>query len=100
MRLLFYSLLAIALFHTIARSQLRFDSLTTDNGLPQNSVFAIHQTRDGYLWLTTLDGLVRFDGLKFTVFNSGNTDGIQSNRFTCLYEDDEAALWIGTEGTR
>jgi hypothetical protein len=39
-----------------------FSSWTTDDGLPQNSVYAILQTRDGYLWFTTLDGLVRFDG--------------------------------------
>src|SRR5262249_44563514 len=69
----------------------------TDNGLPQNSVLAILQSRDGYLWIATSDGLVRFDGLKSTVFNSGNTDGLESNRFTCLYEDDLGALWIGSE---
>ncbi|MBA4121932.1 MAG: hypothetical protein H0X72_05660 [Acidobacteria bacterium] len=52
-----------------AQAQYRFDSWTADNGLPQNSVYSIQQTPDGYLWLTTLDGLVRFDGVKFTVFN-------------------------------
>src|SRR5947208_5626417 len=43
--------------------------LMTDDGLPQNAVNAILQTRDGYLWLATFDGLVRFDGLEFTVFS-------------------------------
>ncbi len=41
----------------------------TENGLPQNAVQAIVQTRDGYLWLGTPAGLVRFDGVRFTVFN-------------------------------
>ena len=47
----------------------------TDNGLPQNSIQAILQTRDGYIWLGTERGLVRFDGVQFTVFDKGNTPG-------------------------
>src|SRR5262245_58394934 len=80
-----------------ARAQYRFDVLNTDNGLPQNSVYSILQTRDGYLWFTTLDGLVRYNGAQFTVFNKANTKGIKSNRFRCLYEDTDGTLWIGTE---
>jgi len=56
-----------------AHAQYRFDHWTADNGLPQNSVRDIVQTRDGYLWLTTFDGLVRFDGVRFTVFNKSNS---------------------------
>ncbi len=80
-----------------ASAQYRFDSWTTDNGLPQNSVYAVTQTRDGYLWLATVDGLARFDGVRFTVFNKGNSPGISSNRFVCLYEDAQEDLWAGTE---
>ena len=75
-------------------AQYRFDSWTTDNGLPQNSVSAIVQTRDGYLWLTTFDGLVRFDGVRFTVFDKSNTRGLSSNRFTALHEDKDGTLWV------
>ncbi|MEW6207729.1 MAG: two-component regulator propeller domain-containing protein [Acidobacteriota bacterium] len=75
----------------------RFDAWTADTGLPQNSVYSILQTRDGYLWFTTLDGLVRYDGVRFTVFNKGNSRGIESNRFNSLLEDREGNLWIGTE---
>lgn len=57
------------------------DHWTTDNGLPQNTVTNIIQTRDGYLWLATFDGLARFDGVRFTVFNKSNTPGINSSRF-------------------
>ena len=60
-------------------------------------IHAIHQARDGYLWLATSDGLVRFDGVRFTVFNKSNSTGIGSNRLTCLYEDRQGDLWIGTE---
>ena len=54
---------------TLALTQSRFDSWTTENGLPQNSVRDIVQTRDGYLWLATEGGLVRFDGARFVVFD-------------------------------
>src|SRR5205085_6419694 len=77
-------------------AQYRFDHWTTENGLPQNSVLAITQTSDGYLWLTTFNGLVRFDGVRFTVFDRQNTLGIGINRCTDLYEDATGALWIGT----
>src|SRR5437660_1295991 len=53
--------------------QYRIDRWTTDNGLPQNSVTSLTQTPDGYIWITTNDGLVRFDGVQFFVFNKSNT---------------------------
>lgn len=79
-------------------AQYQVETWTTDNGLPQNTVYSILQTPDGYLWMTTLDGVVRFDGARFTVFNKNNTKGIESNRFTKLVLDGQGNLWIGTEG--
>jgi len=76
-----------------AHAQYRFDHWTTDNGLPQNSVHGILQTRDGYMWFTTYDGLVRFDGVRFTVFNKNNSPGLESNRFGTVYEDRFGDLW-------
>jgi len=81
----------------IVRAQYQIESWTTDNGLPQNTVSSIVQTPDGYLWLATLDGLVRYDGVKFTVFNKNNSKGILSNRFTQLLTDVRGDLWVGTE---
>lgn len=77
-------------------AQYQFDLFTTEHGLPQNSVNAVLQTRDGYLWLATNDGLARFDGVRFTIFNQGNTKGLGSNRIMSLYEDRQGRLWIGT----
>ncbi|MGH9821909.1 MAG: ligand-binding sensor domain-containing protein, partial [Blastocatellia bacterium] len=70
---------------------------TVQEGLPQNSVNAILQTRDGYLWIGTFGGLARFDGVRFTVFDSANTPGMKANRILSLYEDRAGVLWIGTE---
>jgi signal transduction histidine kinase/ligand-binding sensor domain-containing protein len=89
--------LLLSALATVASAQYRFDHWTADNGLPQNSVRDIVQTRDGYLWLSTFDGLVRFDGVRFTVFNKSNSPGIASNRFTYLMEDRFGDLWASLE---
>lgn len=79
-------------------AQYRFDSWTTENGLPQNSIWGIRQTRDGYLWMTTSSGLVRFDGLRFREFNRENTPGLTAEGFSAyaLMEDRQGCLWAGT----
>src|SRR5688572_11318822 len=82
----------------IAAAQYQIESWTTDHGLPQNVVTAVIQARDGYIWLATLDGLVRFDGVRFTVFNRNNSRGIRSNRFVALYGAADGAIWAGTDG--
>ncbi len=69
----------------------------TEDGLPQNSVIAMTQTRDGYLWLGTLNGLVRFDGVRFAVFDESNTPEMGSSRIVSLFEDRTGNLWVGTE---
>lgn len=87
----------LLVFAHAAPAQYRFDSFTTDDGLPQNGVRGIAQTPDGYLWFTTFDGLVRFDGVRFTVFDKNNSSGIKSNRFNLLYADEKGRLFAGTE---
>src|SRR5499427_8584839 len=69
---------------------------TTENGLPQNTVRDILQTRDGFIWLATNGGLVRFDGIDFTVFDTHSTPQIRSNEIGSLMEDRQGALWICT----
>src|SRR5688572_2268485 len=60
---------------------------TTDEDLPQNSVLSMLQTRDGYLWVGTLNGLARFDGIRFTTFDGSNTRELKDSRIVCLFED-------------
>lgn len=74
------------------------DRWDTERGLPQNSVTSILQTRDGYLWLSGFGGLVRFDGIRFEVFNLITMPGMRSERVLALFEDRNGALWFGTEG--
>ena len=72
-------------------------SWETDDGLPQNSIIGIVQADDGYLWFGTRDGLCRFDGARFTVFNRLNTPAFKSNIITALGKSPDGALWIGTD---
>ena len=72
------------------------DVWSTADGLPQSSVIALTQTRDGYLWLGTLNGLVRFDGNSLTPFNVNNTPGLPGNGIIFLFEDRSTNLWVGT----
>ena len=69
----------------------------SEDGLPQNTVNDILQTRDGYLWFATLNGLTRFDGVRFRVF--GLRDGLLTVQTGCLLEDRAGGLWIGTHGS-
>jgi signal transduction histidine kinase/ligand-binding sensor domain-containing protein len=66
-------------------------------GLPQNSVLALAQTSEGYLWLGTEEGLVRFDGVRFVVFDK-RTPGLTNNQILSLLADGQQNLWIGTAG--
>ncbi|MBN2400026.1 MAG: protein kinase [Candidatus Aminicenantes bacterium] len=68
----------------------------TERGLPDNTVLTIVQDRSGYLWLGTTEGLVRFDGANFTIFNSDNTTGFRDHFVNNLYFSREGTLWVGT----
>ena len=68
-----------------------------EQGLPQNKITAVVQTRDGYLWAGTYNGLARFDGVRFTVYDDNNTPELHSRRITSLFEAGDGTLWIGTE---
>lgn len=80
-------------------AEYQVDSWTTENGLPQNIISGVCQTPDGYLWVATMDGLARFDGVRFVIFNRSNTPGILVNRFTSLYCSGSGEFWAGTESS-
>ncbi len=78
-------------------TQFPMQVFTNEDGLPQSSIQAIIQTADGYLWLGTQEGLVRFDGVRFTVYDRTNTPEIKSNVIWALAEDRQGVLWAGTD---
>ncbi len=96
-RSVFALLLLLSLPATSLSQQYGFDLWTTANGLPQNTVTGVAQTPDGYLWVSTFDGLARFDGVRFTIFDKGNTRGIANNRFSRLFADRKGVIFAQTE---
>lgn len=93
---------ALPLWPETVRAKLAAEEFTQqiwkkEHGLPNDTVHAVLQTRDGYLWIATRGGLARFDGIKFVVFNHVNTPEMLSDHCTSLAEDTEGTLWIGTK---
>jgi diguanylate cyclase (GGDEF)-like protein len=94
--LLFLSYEASALDPHKTIAQYAHEVWNAKKGLPEADVMAILQTRDGYLWVGTEEGLARFDGTHFTVFDRKNT-ALPNNRIQALAETPDGSLWIGTE---
>lgn len=69
---------------------------THENGLPQNTVQAIAQTRDGFLWVGTEAGAARFDGVEFQAYDRRSTPALPGNDIRCLLETADGSLWIGS----
>jgi signal transduction histidine kinase/ligand-binding sensor domain-containing protein len=92
--------LATSIIATYASGRYCVDVWGTGEGsLPQSSVISMIQSHDGYLWLGTLDGLVRFDGVRFSVFDESNTTNLSSIQIVKLFEDGQSNLWIGTQSS-
>src|SRR5471032_1019511 len=87
---------ALALDPTMQPSQYVLDNWQIPEGLPQSSAQAIARTPDGYLWVGTQEGLARFDGVRFTVFDDGNEASIPNKHISALFVDRSGRLWIGT----
>lgn len=89
---------AFALEPVRALTQSRLSVWANSSGLPQATIDAIVQTSDGYLWIGTEEGLVRFDGMRFVVSDRQNAPGLRSPFISSLYEAPDKTLWIGTYG--
>jgi len=86
----------LALDPSTALANYARQSWVMENGLPQNSVTALLQSRDGFVWLGTEAGLVRFDGTSFRLFERGSSVALPDNDVCCLLEMPEGGMWIGT----
>ena len=95
--------LAAAVDHPAApslRSELPFSGqlhreFYLSDGLPSNWINDVIQTRDGYVWIATDNGLVRYDGIQFKLFNRTATQQLSSSEIRVVYEDSQGRLWIG-----
>jgi signal transduction histidine kinase/ligand-binding sensor domain-containing protein/CheY-like chemotaxis protein len=88
-----------ALDPTTPLSQYVRTSWTSAEGLPQDSAYSILQTRDGFIWFGTTEGLVRFDGTRFTIFDKARISALKYNAVIALLEDRrDGSLWIGSYG--
>lgn len=88
----------LALDPARAITQFGLSVWSTDQGLPQSSVNAIAQTKDGYLWFGTQEGLARFDGARFTIFDKRNTPAMAMHHVNALLVTRDGTLWIGKNG--
>jgi ligand-binding sensor domain-containing protein/signal transduction histidine kinase len=96
--LIFALLPSLAAADSAARNEYSHSIWRIQDGLPQNSIQAITQTTDGYLWIGTPEGLVRFDGARFVVFDRANTPAFQDDSILTLRPAPDGSLWIGSEG--
>jgi signal transduction histidine kinase/ligand-binding sensor domain-containing protein len=81
-----------------ATGQYAIDVWNIEQGLPASTINALVQDRVGYLWLGTYEGLVRFDGLRSTLFHTGTTEGLKSDGIRALAVDGAGRLWVGSNG--
>ena len=98
----FYSLIILLLCIRMPMGafaqEIKFEHLTSDHGLSNNSVRCFFQDRTGYLWIGTEDGLCKYDGYSFTVYKSipDDTTSLSDNMINQIYEDKSGRLWIAT----
>lgn len=97
LRILF-CLLILGFYDSAGYAQQYFKKWTTKDGLPQNHIINIAQTPDGYLWMATNDGLARFDGVRFKVFNKSSTPEMPHNRIYSMFTDTAGRLWVTYQG--
>ena len=104
-KIIFYSILILIVFNSNFLfaldpskkiHQYVHDNWQREHGLPQNTVRSIIQTQDGYIWMGTIEGFVRFDGVKFKVFDRSTIETMKSNFIWNLTEDSKGNIWIGT----
>ena len=100
-----HSIIAFLLWIFIFQSStgqdyIKFDRITTENGLPQEHVFAILEDKQGFLWIGMESGLARYDGYSFKNYlhNSQDSTSISSNIIRAIVQDQKGFIWVGTDG--
>ncbi|TXG39269.1 hybrid sensor histidine kinase/response regulator transcription factor [Seonamhaeicola maritimus] len=94
-------LLNTFLFESFSQNSIYFNHISTDDGLSQNDINSIYQDKEGFMWFATHDGLNKYDGYNFTIYNPdrGNPNSINSNLIFTITGDEKGNLWVGTTGS-
>jgi signal transduction histidine kinase/CheY-like chemotaxis protein/ligand-binding sensor domain-containing protein len=97
--LLPYFLLLIPLYSYSQNESLKFEHITTEQGLTQINVNCIKQGSRGFIWVGTRNGLNRYDGYKFLTFRNDAKDenSISNNTINDLAEDPDSNIWLATQ---
>jgi len=95
--LLTYLFVSFILFFSFGQSNIRFKNYSIASGLSQSYVNSITQDDVGFVWICTQDGLNRFDGYKFDIYNTERFPEFNSNYFYCSFKDNDGFIWFGTE---
>jgi len=78
--------------------QYNFEHWTSDDGLPDNAIIKVIQSKNGYIWFCSYGGVTRFNGAEFFTYSSYNSPEIVNNSFTNIYEDHNGLIWAATSG--
>ena len=97
LRQIYLCLAMVSASNAVDRDYL-LDIWGTEDGLPSTTVTGIAQTPDGYLWCSTHDGVVRFDGVRFLRIGPDDPANEDANRVLCVHADRRGHLWMGTDG--
>lgn len=92
--ILCFLLCFIIFFSTSNGQQYNFTNISTNQGLPSSECYGLFNDHHGYIWIRTLNGIARFNGRQFTLFNQKN--GLKDNAVYAFCEDDEGKIWFAT----
>lgn len=80
------------------KEEIKFERISTHEGLSEGVIMSIIQDRKGFMWFATYDGLNRYDGNEFKIFknNQKDTNSLSNNTIRAIYEECDGVLWVGT----
>ena len=101
----FFAVILICLLLSSSKAQPSFSLLkeysietwTTEKGLPSNNLRQVYQDKRGYIWMSSYNGLIRFDGHSFDIYTSDELPNLKSNAFKVISEDDSGKMYFGTQ---
>nr|WP_246205982.1 sensor histidine kinase [Fulvivirga aurantia] len=78
--------------------QYNYEHWDSQNGLPDNAIIHLLQSKDEYIWFASYGGITRFNGVDFLTYSAFNTPELINNSFTYIYEDSDGVIWTASSG--